>query len=78
MYGDEIYDAIVSKLYIIGVYGDRKKKPDFVSCFEKWFEGTEYKNHVLGIERHKYGQKIGDGILRVDEVKDRIDYFIKV
>ena len=78
MHNEECYEEIVSKLYIIGVYGDKNKTPDFIFCFEKWFEGTEFTNHVLGIERHKYGQKIEDKILEIDEVRKRIESFIKL
>lgn len=38
MQNEASYDAIVSKLYIIGIYGDENKAPDFITCFEKWFE----------------------------------------
>ena len=77
MHNEDSYETIVSKLYIIGVYGDRKKTPDFIPCLEKWFEGMEFSNHVLGIERYRYGQKIADKILCIEEVKNRIDCFIK-
>lgn len=75
MHNEGSYESIVSKLYIIGVYGDRNKTPDFIPCFEKWFVGFQYNNHVLGIERHQYGQKINDKILGVEEVKKMIDSF---
>lgn len=75
MHNGESYEAIVSKLYIIGVYGDRKKAPDFIPCLAKWFEGTQFHNHVLGIERHKYGQKIADNVLCVEEVRDMLNRF---
>lgn len=71
------YETILQKLYIIGVYGDREKTPEFIPIFEKWFEGTEIKNHVLEIERHRYGQKIGDSVLDIDEVKNRISHFVR-
>lgn len=32
---------------------------------------------ILGIERHRYGQKIGDSILDVGEVRALIDCFAK-
>jgi len=77
MHNEESYEAIVSRLYIIGVYGDRNSTPDFIPCFEKWFACTRFNNHVLGIERHKYGQKITDKILCVEEVKDTLTRFVK-
>ena len=73
MHNEDSYETIVSKLYIIGVYGDSKKTPDFIPCLSKWFEGTQYHNHVLGIERHKYNQKIHDDILSIEEVKNIIN-----
>ncbi|MBQ8518072.1 MAG: flavodoxin family protein [Agathobacter sp.] len=76
MHNEEIYEAIVSKLYIIGIYGEKNKTPDFIPCFETWFEGTELNHRVLGIERHKYGQKMEDKILGVKEIKQQIDQFI--
>ena len=72
MHNEGCYETIVSKLYIIGILGDSHKTPDFLPCLEKWFEGTEYINRVLGIERHRYDQKIDDKILCVEEVKDMI------
>jgi len=78
MHNEECYETIISKLYFIGIYGDRNKTPDFVPCFEKWFEGTEYTNHVLGIERHRYEQKIDDKILCVEEAKDMINRFVEL
>lgn len=77
MHNEEDYESIISKLYIIGVYGDRNKNKSFIPCFEQWFENTPYQNRVLGIERHQYGQKIEDKILCVQEVKDKILDFIR-
>jgi multimeric flavodoxin WrbA len=78
MRNEDSYEAIISKLYIIGVYGDRKQTPDFIPCLEKWFECTRFNNHVLGIERHKYGQKMTDEILCVEEVRNALAEFIKI
>lgn len=76
MHNEGCYEDIISKLYIIGVYGDKEKIPDFIPCFEKWFEGTAYRDHVLGIERHKYGQKMEDKILDVEEVREMLKAFV--
>lgn len=78
MHNEDSYEAITAKLYIIGIYGERNQAPDFISCLEKWFELTKPSNHVLGIERHKYGQKITDKLLCVEEVRDSLDRFIKL
>ena len=76
MRNGQSYEAIVSKLYIIGVYGDINKTPDFIPCLNKWFENTQICNHVLGIERHRYNQTIADRILDVEEVRNMITHLI--
>lgn len=76
MHNEDKYENLVKRLFIIGIYGDSKKSPDFIPCFEKWFESTRYTNHVLGIERHKYNLKLKDSILEVDDLKTMIDEFI--
>ena len=74
---NETYEEIVKRLYIIGVYGRRETTPDFIPCFEKWFNGTPYQNRVLGIERHLYGQGLHDNVLDVQEVVEKLRDFIK-
>ncbi|MBP3700730.1 MAG: hypothetical protein J6I64_02465, partial [Lachnospiraceae bacterium] len=70
------YEEIIKRLYIIGIYGSRKETPDFIPCFEKWFQCSPYSGHVLGIERHEYGQKMGDCILDVEEVRQKVEQFV--
>lgn len=77
MHNEDSYQTIVSKLYIIGVYGDRKKTPNFIPYLSTWFECTVPNNHVLGIERHKYNQTINDNLLNVEEVRNMITCFIQ-
>ena len=77
MHNDDSYEAIISKLYIIGIFGDSNQTPDFIPCFEKWFTDTNFNGHVLGIERHKYDQKMSDRILCIKEVRDTLAKFIK-
>lgn len=74
---NENYEDIVKRLYIIGVYGDKEKTPDFEPCFEKWFECEDSSGRVLGIERHSYNQKMGDCILDVEEVREKIRTFLE-
>lgn len=74
---NDTYDEIIRRLYIIGIYGSAEETPDFIPCLEKWFSGSEYRNRVLGIERHLYGQRMDDNVLDVDEVKEKIDRFLK-
>ena len=74
---NDTYEEIQKRLYIIGIYGSREETPDFLPCFEKWFDCGDYRNRVLGIERHRYGQKMGDSILDVKEVKEQVMEFLK-
>ncbi len=73
---NDTYEAILQKLYIIGVYGKRETNPDFIPCLEKWFADSPYKKRVLEIERHLYGQKLNDNILAAEEVQKRILAFL--
>lgn len=73
---NDTYGEILKRLHIIGVYGKAETTPDYIPCFEKWFSGSPYRNRVLGIERHLYGQKLQDNVLDVAEVKEQIGNFI--
>lgn len=73
---NDTYDEIIKRLYIIGVFGSEKDTPDFIPCFEKWFACSPYQGHVLGIQRHVYGQKMADSILDIAEVRERIREFL--
>lgn len=70
------YNDILKKLFMIGIYGDRERSPDFIPCLEKWFDGSKYSNHVLGIERHKFDLKLKDSVLDIDEIKSAVSEFI--
>ena len=74
---NDIYEEIIRRLYIIGIYGKAETSPDYIPCFEKWFDGSPFQNRVLGIERHLYGQKLHDNVLDVAEVKTHISTFLK-
>lgn len=76
MHNEDKYESIIKRIFIIGIYGDNEKTPDFIPCLEKWFKGSKYSNHVLGIERHKYNLKLNDSILNVAEIKKSISEFI--
>ncbi|MBQ9988001.1 MAG: NAD(P)H-dependent oxidoreductase [Erysipelotrichales bacterium] len=73
---EELYDAFLAKLYIIGVYGSEEEYPDFLPCLSKWFVGTRYTDHVLGIERHKYDMGLRDSVLDIQEIRDEILEFV--
>ena len=77
MENKEIYDDMLRRIFLIGVYGSRLETPDFVPCLEKWFVDTSYKNHVLGIERRPYKQKMKDCILDVEEVRETVGRFME-
>lgn len=74
---NDTYEAILQKLYIIGIYGNKEKSPGFIPILEKWFVNSPYIDRVLGIERHTYGQKMSDCILDIAEVKTQILTFVK-
>lgn len=74
---NDTYETILQKLYIIGIYGKKETTHDFFPCLEKLFAVSPYANRVLGIEWHKYEQKMSDCILAVDEAKMRILIFVK-
>lgn len=77
MRNEEKYGDIISRLYIIGIYGSRNQTPDFIPCFEKWFTGSGKENRVLGIERHIIGQGRDEYILSNEEVKQNITQFLR-
>lgn len=73
---NDTWEAIVKRLYVIGVYGQQEAAPDFIPCLEKWFLGSPYTNRVCGIERHAYGQRLNDSILDVGEVRAQLAAFL--
>lgn len=74
-HGDD-YAAFAERLFIIGVYGNHKDTPDFIRCLEKWFKGTSFTHHVLGIERHLYQQGMEDKITDVGSVQLLLREFV--
>ncbi len=76
MHNEDKYENVLKKLFVIGIYGSKEQSPDFLSCFEKWFAGSKYSNHVLGIERHKYNLQLNDSVLNVDEIRSSASQFI--
>lgn len=77
MHNGDKYEEVISRLYIIGVYGNQESTPDFIPCLKKWFECSEFENRVLGIERHKYNQKMGDSVLDIEEVQMQLRAFLQ-
>lgn len=73
---NDTYEEIIKKLYIIGIYGSGESTPDFIPCFEKWFNCSSHQGHVLGIQRHQYGQKLEDSLLDIPEVRNKIQTFL--
>lgn len=73
---NEGYEELVKRLYIIGVFGSAQASPAFLPGLEQWFEGSGCTGHVLGLERHRYGQKLEDRLLDVPEVKEALRTFL--
>ena len=74
---NDTYGEFLRRLHIIAVYGSAEESPDFVPFFEKWFSSSAHTDRVLGIERHRYGQKMSDSILDVEEVRTKLDTFMR-
>lgn len=76
MHNESQYEEMVEKLYIIGVYGNAEDYPDFLNSFVRQYNFENVEKHVLGLERHKYDQKMKDFLLDEDDVKVRLKEFI--
>ncbi len=77
MHHENDYISFVERLFIIGVYGSKKESPDFIRCFEKWFEVTPYPHHVPVIERRLYRQTMKDSVMDIEPVKMALQGFIR-
>lgn len=75
MHNESRYEKIVEKLYIIGVYENSEDSPDFLDSFARQYGFQNPGKHILGLERHRYHQKMGDFLLEVEDVKARLDAF---
>lgn len=75
MHNESQYENIVEKLYIIGVYGSVQDYPEFLNTFARQYEFRNPTEHILGLERHKYHQKMGDFLLKEEDVKARLNEF---
>ncbi|MDE5545876.1 MAG: NAD(P)H-dependent oxidoreductase [Anaeroplasmataceae bacterium] len=75
-HNEEKYDSFLKKLFIIGIFGSQKENLYFLPVLSSWFKKEEAYEHVLGIERHLYNQKMNDSILN-DETKRVLDSFFK-
>lgn len=74
---NDTYGELIKRLHIIAVYGRSEETPDFIPCFEKWFNCSPYSGRVLGLERHAYGQKLHDRLLDVEEVRAKLKAFLQ-
>ena len=75
LHNESQYEEIVEKLYIIGVYGSSEDSPDFLDFFARQYDFRNPGKHILGLERHRYHQKMGDFLLEEEEVRARLDAF---
>ena len=75
MQNEEQYENMVEKLYIIGVYGNAEDYPFFLKAFAWQYGFANVEKHILGLERHKYHQKMDSFLLEEEDVKLRLDEF---
>ena len=76
MQNESQYERMLEKLYLIGVYGNAEDYPDFLNSLVRQYNFENVKEHVLGLERHKYNQKMKDLLLNEDDVKIKLNEFI--
>lgn len=76
MQNENQYEKIIEKLHIIGVYGNAKECPDFLTFFARQYQFENAEEHILGLERHKYNQKMKDLLLDEEDVKLKLNGFI--
>lgn len=78
MQNETRYEKIAEKLYMIGVYGSAEDYPDFLSSFARQYNFENAEKHILGLERHKYDQKMKDLLLDEEDVKVKLNEFIGI
>lgn len=76
MQNESNYKKMIEKLYIIGVYGNAEAYPDFLNFFARQYDFVNVEQHILGLERHKYNQKMKDFLLDEEDVKVKLNEFI--
>lgn len=76
MQNEDKYENIVEKLYVIGIYGNAEDYPVFLKSFALQYSFTDVEKHILGLERHKYNQKMDNYLLEEDDVKKKLDEFV--
>ncbi|MCM1058646.1 MAG: hypothetical protein NC517_13750 [Firmicutes bacterium] len=76
MQNENEYEKMLEKLYVIGVYGNAEDYPDFLNTFARQYDFKNVKEHILGLERHRYDQQMKDYLLDEDDVKTRLNEFI--
>lgn len=76
MQNENQYEKIIEKLHIIGVYGNAEEYPDFLNFFARQYQFENVEKHILGLERHKYNQKMKDLLLDEEDVKVKLNGFI--
>lgn len=77
MKNEHHYESMVEKLYIIGIYGNAEDYPDFLKTFARQYDFVNAEKHILGLERHKYNQKMNSFLLDEEDVKFKLNEFIK-
>lgn len=86
LYFDNIYTAD-RVFYIVPMYcgnpsalyfilNERcQDSPDFLDFFARQYDFPNPGKHILGLERHRYHQKMGDFLLEEEDVRTRLDAF---
>ncbi len=72
----EDWKAVICKVRVIAVYGSEQETPGYLRGFDDWFEGNA-QGRVLGLERHRYHQRMADSLLDVPEVRRKLDEFMQ-
>ncbi|MEE1243049.1 flavodoxin family protein [Frisingicoccus sp.] len=75
-HNEEKYNNFIERLYVIGIYGNSVDNPEFEQLFVRNYAFNNPEKHILGLERHKYGQKMKDFLLVEDEVEEKINRFM--
>lgn len=69
------WDAFVSKIKIIAIFGSEKETPLFVPTLSQLVNGDN--NKILKIERHVFNLKMKDRVIDNSSILKNIDLFLK-
>ncbi len=72
---EDLWADVSRRMRIIAVYGSEQETPDYLRVFDDWFDGNA-QGRVLGLERHRYHQRMADSLTDVPEVRRMLDDFM--